>query len=147
MQSVLAQIGTRQYAGLWLLLILASAVTLISIATRYRDSGKWWLRTNVGLFVFIISPAVLVAMFDVFGGFFDWLGFPAPLVWLLGMATGEVVIIGGYFLGAVCVLLGLGTVAGKGTSQRARIASIAASLISCFFIAFYLYVANRPQRW
>lgn len=147
MNRFLHEIGTRDYAGVWLLLILTLAATLIWVTAHYREGGKWWLRTNVALLVFIVSPAVLVESSQVFGRLLDWVGIPGPLVWLFGLAAGELVTFGGYLLAGICILLGLGTVLNKRATQRARIASITASLVSCLFIGLYLYIASRPQHW
>jgi hypothetical protein len=147
MQSLLFRLGSREFLPLWLLLIAGSAFILIRFVVRYRDAGKWWLRINTGLFVAVVLPALLVGVSDLFGRIFDWIGFPAPLVWLFGMAGGELVTYGGYLLGVISVLLALGTVVNKQASRDAKIAAVLASAISCLFISLYLYIASRPQHW
>jgi hypothetical protein len=144
---LLNRLGTRAFIPLWLVLILASAVILIRFVIAYRDGRKWWLGTTAILFVFVILPALLVGFSQVFYRFFEWLGLPAPLEWLMGMAGGELVTMGGYFLAAVSVLLGLGSMSNKAATPRAKFAAISASLISCAFIALYLHVASIPQLW
>src|SRR5271169_264570 len=95
--------------ALYLILILAAVTGFTWFAVAYRGPGKWWFRTNVILFNIIAVPAVCVGLAFVAGGFFDWIGFPGPLVWLIGMAFGEAEVTVGYFLGPLTILLGLVT--------------------------------------